>query len=213
MIVLLVIGVFFFVTSFPIMADNFGTGLLGLVLGVILIAVWLFILKRKKPQFFQLIAKKDFLSALKSLSRKYDAYADINRQIVQREAERAHVNELPDLTPVACDGHNRKYHYKDVNIRVRWEYSGHYGKSCQSIGMKRGDVLQLLPPKEKDQEPGAVAVVWKGIEIGYMKANRMQDMVHSWQAAKLPVLATVARVGGEEQLYIEISFYGSPKTH
>ena len=138
------------------------------------------------------------------------ALHDLNKQGERKDAERTQVNEMVALTPSTYNCLKRRYHYKDVNIRIRWEYSGQYGKSCQSIGMKRGDVLQLLPPKEKDQEPGAVAVVWKGIEVGYMKANRMQDMVHSWQAAKLPVLATVARVGGEEQLYIEFAFYGSP---
>ena len=117
---------------------------------------------------------------------------------------------LPDLTPASYNGRSRKYHYKDVNVWVRWEYGGHYGKSCESIGMKRGDALQLLPPKEKDEDPHSVAIVWNGTEIGYMKTNRMRDMVHSWNAANLPVLAFVSHVGGEEKLLVEFAFYGSP---
>lgn len=137
-------------------------------------------------------------------------YHDIGKQIERKDAERAMVNDSMDLTPPTYNGHTRKYHYKDVNIRVRWEYCGHYGKSCKSIGMKYGDVLDLLPPQDPDEDRNSVAVVWHGKEIGYMKANRLQDMVHSWQAAGLPVLAIVSMVGKEEKLYVEFSFYGTP---
>lgn len=135
---------------------------------------------------------------------------ELDKQIDRKDAERTQVNEMADLTPATYDGQKRRYHYKDVNIWVRWEYSGQYGKSCQSIGMKRGDTLWLLPPKEKGDDPRSIAIYWNRIEIGYMKSNRMRDMVHSWQAAKLPVLAVVSKVGGEEKLYIEFAFYGMP---
>lgn len=208
------IGIFFFVMSFPIMLDDFSTGILGLILGIVLIAAGLLILSKKRPAFFRFLAEKNFRSALRSLAKDYDAtqaaYDDLDRQILQREAEHSLAAELPDLTPASLNGNNRKYHYKDVNVWVRWEYGGQYGKSCESIGMKRGDALQLRPPKEKDPDPGSVAIYWKGTEIGYMKTNRMRDMVHSWHAANLPVLAVVSYVGGEEKLLVEFSFYGTP---
>lgn len=138
------------------------------------------------------------------------AYHEIDKQIERKEAERALVNEAADLTPPIYNDLKRKYHYKDVNIRVRWEYCGRYGKSCKSIGMKCGDVLQLLPPQDPTEELSSVAIVWHGMEIGYMKTNRLQDMVLSWQSAQLPVLAIVSMVGGEEKLYIEFAFYGTP---
>lgn len=191
------------------------TFLLGLALGVILIATGVITFKKKNPQFFYLIAKKEYRSALKSLSKKDKStqaeYADIDRQIAQREAEHSLVLEMPDLSPVTCKGYDRKYHYKDVAVWVRWEYGGHYGKSCESIGMTRGDTLHLLPPKEKDQDAESIAICWKGKEIGYMKSNRLQNMVHSWQTANLPVLAFVAYVGGEDKLLVEIAFYGTPQ--
>lgn len=214
MLWLLGIGIFFFIMSFPIMFDDFGTGLLGLAIGVALIAVGLFILNKRKPEFFYFLKKKDFRAALKvfSKSRTSDqlSYSDIDKQIVEIEAEHALAKEMPDLTPATKDGHNREYHYKDVNVWVRWEYGGQYGKSCESIGMKRGDQLQLRQPKEKDQDSGAVAIYWKNTEIGYMKTNRMCDMVHSWHTAKLPILAVVSYIGGEEKLLVEFAFYGKP---
>ena len=214
MLWLLGIGLFFFIMSFPIMFDDFGTGLLGLVIGVILIAVGLFIIYRKKPEFFHFLKKKDIRAALKvfSKSRVSDqlTYSDIDKQIAEIESEHTLAKELPDLTPATYSGYNRKYHYKDVNVWVRWEYGGQYGKSCESIGMMRGDQLQLRQPKEKDQETGSIAICWKNTEIGYMKTNRMRDMVHSWQVANLPVLAFVSHVGGEEKLLVEFAFYGAP---
>lgn len=134
--------------------------------------------------------------------------ADIERQ----DAERAQICEMADLTPGSIAGKKRRYHYKDVNIWVKWEYGGHYGKSCESIGMKRGDALDLLPPKEKNEDPDAIAVCWKGTEIGFMKTNRLRSMVHQWKAAGLPVLAIVTQVGGEQKIYIEFAFYGAPKS-
>lgn len=214
MVWLLGIGIFFFIMSFPIMFDDFGTGIFGLFLGLVLIAVGLLMLKKKRPEFFRFLSERNFRSALRTLSKDYaatqSAYADLDRQIIQREAEHSLVNDLPDQTPASLNGVARKYHYKDVCVWVRWEYGGHYGKSCESIGMKRGDALKLLPPKEKDQDPGSVAIYWNGTEIGYMKTNRMRDMVHSWQAANLPVLAVVSYVGGEDKLLVEFAFYGCP---
>ena len=142
--------------------------------------------------------------------KKRIAYHELDKQIERREAEHAHVMQLGDLSPNTFDGHKRRYHYKDVAVWVRWEYGGQYGKSCQSIGIKVGDALELLPAKGNHQEPGSVAVCWKGTEIGHMKTTRMRDMVHSWQAAQLPVLAFASHVGGEEKLLIEFAFYGSP---
>ena len=136
---------------------------------------------------------------------------DLDRQIEELSKERETVNASDDLAPEILAGKKRRYHYKDVNIWIKWQYGGHYGKSCESIGMKRGDALDLMPPQEKDDDPETIAVCWKGIEIGFMKSNRLRSMVHQWKAAGLPVLAFVSEVGGEEKLYIEFAFYSAPK--
>lgn len=128
----------------------------------------------------------------------------------REDQERSAIIELEDLTPQSIDGHNRRYHYKDVNIWVVWQFSGHYGKSLNSSGMRRGDSVDLRSPRKKDEDPKAIAVYWKGNEIGYMKSNRLRDMVHQWKAAGLPVRAIISQVGGEQKVYIEFAFYGIP---
>lgn len=115
------------------------------------------------------------------------------------------------LTPDIYSNLKRSYHYHDVNVWVKWQYSGHYGKSCSSIGMKRGDQIVLAPPKEPDDDCESISIYWKGIEVGHMKTNRLRSMVHQWQSAGLPVLAVVSYAGDSQDLMIEFAFYGSPK--
>lgn len=137
-------------------------------------------------------------------------FSAIDRQIKILEDERDKANASEDLTPDSIAGKKRKYHYKDVNIVLFWQYSGQYGKSCSSIGMRRGDVVELHPPKEKTEDPEDVAINWKGIDIGVMKNNRLRSMVHQWNRTGLPVLAVVSHVGGAQRLLIEFAFYGNP---
>lgn len=138
-------------------------------------------------------------------------FDDLDKKIKALSDERNKVNMYEDLSPEKLAGRKRRYHYKDVNIYIKWQYGGHYKDSCASIGMKRGDALELLPPAETNDDPEAIAVYWRNIEIGNMKSNRLRSMVHQWKDAGLPVLALVADVGGEEMLYIEFAFYGTPK--
>lgn len=153
---------------------------------------------------FDFFKKKD-IQTKKSLKT---TKSDIERQ----SKDCAHVIDMPDLTQESIAGKKRRYHYKDVNIWVKWQYGGQYGKSCESIGIKRGDLLDLKPPKEADGDPESIAVCWRGIEIGFMKTNRLRNMVHQWKASGLPVLAVVTKVGGDQKIYIEFAFYGTPKT-
>lgn len=139
------------------------------------------------------------------------SFDDLDEKIKASAEERSKVNAYDDLSPEILAGRKRRYHYKDVNIYIKWQYGGHYKDSCASIGMKRGDVLELLPPTEPNDDPEAIAVYWRNIEIGNMKTNRLRSMVHQWKNAGLPVLALVSDVGGEEMLYIEFAFYGTPK--
>lgn len=136
---------------------------------------------------------------------------DISRQINAKEREHKTAINSPDLTPATLMDHARKYHYKDVEIIVVWQYGGRYGKTCKSIGIRRGDFLDL----KVESNPGnsdsiGVSVYWKGVHIGYMKENRMQEMVMSWSSSNLPVLAVVSDVGGECKILVEFAFYGSP---
>ncbi|MGM9593153.1 MAG: hypothetical protein ACI3U8_02250 [Candidatus Onthomonas sp.] len=146
-----------------------------------------------------------------------DTIASLNAQVKALETERAEAKSSSDITPESLSGKSRSYHYKDINIRVIWKYGGQYGKTCESIGIRRGDAVDLLPPNDPDViestdgDPEAVAVVWHGIEIGTMKANRLRSMVHQWKAAGLPILANVSHVGGEQRIMLEMAFYGRPK--
>lgn len=153
--------------------------------------------------------KKD---SIRVVSNK-NGIKELNEQIAKLDAEHDQTINSTDLTPEAVSGKKRKYHYKDVAIWVVWQYGGQYGKSCESIGMRRGDVVELLPLPENDDDPESISVYWKGTHIGFMKSNRMRTMVHQWKDAGLPVIAIVSHVGGETKILLEFAFYGYiPKT-
>ncbi len=135
---------------------------------------------------------------------------DIDAVIREEEAEIAQVMASEDLTPERFGNKRRSYHYKDVEIFVYWQYGGHYEKSCESIGMKRGDEVMLVPPKKPSGDPYEIAIRWNGIDIGVMKANRLREMVHKWKLAEMPVIACVSQVGGHFKLLLEFAFYGYP---
>ena len=137
---------------------------------------------------------------------------ELQQQIQTKQEELDKVLASDDLTPESLGNNHRRYHYKDVNIIVFWQYGGHYGKTCEDIGVRRGDVVDLLPPKNKTDDPEDIAVNWNGIDLGIMKNNRLRSMVHQWKNAGLPVLAIVSQVGGVNKLFIEFAFYGYPKT-
>lgn len=141
------------------------------------------------------------------------AISDINKQIDTLEKEREKVLSSDDLTPETLNGKDRRYHYKDVNIWVDWQFSGQYGKSCESAGMKRGDEVQLRLINNDPEEPEAVGVFWNKQKIGYMKSNRLREMVRSWRASRLPIRAVVSQFGGEQKLFLEFAFYGAPKKY
>lgn len=138
------------------------------------------------------------------------AMKSINAQIVSLKEERVTVQNLPKLAPEELNGKKISYHYPDVNIWITWQYSGQYGKSCESAGMKRGDKLELKPHKEKE-DPDAIQVYWNGEFIGHMKSNRLREMVKQWKSQHLPIFCAVSAVGGEQKLLLELAFYGRAK--
>ena len=160
--------------------------------------------------FFIFVDMDGLCASCRKAERDVDrAVRQINRQGRELEMERASVLAATDLTPEEIDGLARSYHYKDVNVWVDWRYGGQYGKNCASIGMRRGDMVELVPHRRKD-DPEQVSIRWKGMEVANMKTGRMRGMVRQWQAAKLPVRCVVAAVGGEQKLLLEFSFYGKP---
>ena len=191
------IGLFFILVGISSIFSDFSAFLGGLIIGCILLLIGLLIAKKKKPQFFPLIKEKKFLEAFKLLIQKESSFAP---SVISSGA----------LTPSSYSGLERKYHYTDVNIVVKWEYGGQYGQSCESLGIKRGDTVRLCKPSERADSPNDIAICWNKIEIGFMKANRLKDMVHDWRTANLPILTVVSSVGGEEKITIEFAFYGSP---
>lgn len=131
-------------------------------------------------------------------------------QIEEKAAERESAEAAEALAPEEMKGEKRKYHYKAVEITVFWQYGGRYGKSLASEGMKRGDIVRLKhAPTEED--PKRVVVIWGRKTIGEMKANRMRDMVLSWQKAGLPIFSAVNGLYPWYKAFFEIAFYGYVK--
>lgn len=117
-----------------------------------------------------------------------------------------------EYTPATYNGLERSYHYTDVVVRVLWQFGGMYGKSCASAGMRRGQTLELLP-KKHEGDKDAVLVRWQNQNVALMRSNRMRNMVRAWMDEGLPVLAKAYEVGGDDNLLIEVAFYGKAKRH
>lgn len=157
---------------------------------------------RKKPAAF--LSRDGICNACQKQIK--ESIEKINKQIQNLQMEHEAVLESADLTPETIFDFQRAYHYKDVNVWVVWQYSGRYGKTCSSLGMKRGDLVDLYPHQIED-DPKSVTILWHETEIAHMKNNRLRDMVLKWQAENLPVLAVVSAVGGEQKLMLEFAFY------
>ena len=132
---------------------------------------------------------------------------NLARQIAEKQAAVEQAEASPDLAPATLEGLKRKYHYKGVSIRVRWEYGGRYGKTLKDLGVKRGDQVVLVPePIEND--PESVSVYWNSTLIGYMVNSRMRGMVADWYAAQKPVLAYVNGLYEWFDILLDVAFYG-----
>ena len=136
-----------------------------------------------------------------------DVARDLAKQIEDKRAAVATAEANPDLTPEVMDGQKRKYHYKGVEIRVHWQYGGRYGKTLKDLGVKRGDLVVLIPePTEED--PENVSVYWNRTLIGFMKGGRMRSMVADWRNAKKPVLSYVNDLYEWFDILLDVAFYG-----
>lgn len=133
----------------------------------------------------------------------------IEKQIKTMENERATAQSNEPLAPDSIAGYPRRYHYKDVDIGIVWQYGGRYGKTLQDIGTKRGDRLYLIPEPTEEGDRD-VSVYRDDIKIGYMKRNRMADMVYQWSKSNLPIFAAINYLGKEHKAIIEVAFYGAP---
>lgn len=148
-----------------------------------------------------------FLNNLKASIQQKKDIADLEDQAKRRQEEREHAEASEDLAPLEMDGKKRKYHYKDVEIVVFWQFGGQYGKSLRDIGMKRGDSVQLVHAPISD-DPQRVLVVWDGNEIGELKHNRLREMVLSWKDKGYPVFSAVNGLYAIHKAFFEIAFYG-----
>lgn len=140
--------------------------------------------------------------------RKKRFWNSIDRQIKTKEAEREKAQSNESIAPPSIAGYSKKYHYKDVSVGVVWQYGGHYGKTLQDIGVKRGDRLHLIPEPSEENDRD-VSIYHDNIKIGYMYRNRMAAMVYAWSKRNLPIFAVVNSLGKEQRLIIEVAFYGS----
>lgn len=189
----IIVGIIFLIGGIGNITNSFSSFLTAIAIGLILL--------------FWGIRKKKM-----SVDEKAKVSHDIDRQIEAKQAERQIANSSPDLTPEVLMGYSRKYHYKDVSVWIIWQYGGQYGQTCESAGIKPGDLLELIPSSDNASDPNSISIYWKEQHVGFMKENRMQEMVHAWKKAGLPVQAVVSFVGGENKLLVEFAFYGTPST-
>ena len=121
---------------------------------------------------------------------------------------------LPALAPDEMDGLKMTYHYQDVRLEVPWQIGGGYGQSTKSIGVKRGDRLEIVPNPTTvngEQDPHNISIMWKRTILGDMRANKLRTMVHSWLQAGLPIYCGVTMPSTDRRFYIEFGFYGKPQ--
>lgn len=198
---MLVLGILFIISGLVAIGNSTAGGALTLVLGAVLLVIYF---AKKK-------AAKAALAEVASVPVEAETSdTDENSFEVQareRQEERAAAEAADGLAPESIDGKGRRYHYKDVEIYVSWQYGGRYDGTLEGLGIKRGDPVQLVPaPTDEDTEN--VSVVWNGTEIGVMKQNRMRTMVLQWQEKGYPIFSAVNGLYPWHKAFFEIAFYG-----
>lgn len=198
---MLVLGILFIISGLVAIGNSTAGGALTLVLGVVLLVLY--------------FAKKKAAKAPSAEAPSVPVEAETSgfgensfeAQARERQEERAAAEAADDLAPESIDGKDRRYHYKDVEIYVSWQYGGRYDGTLEGLGIKRGDPVQLVPaPTEEDAEN--VSVVWNGTEIGVMKQNRMRTMVRQWREKGYPIFSAVNGLYPWHKAFFEIAFYG-----
>ncbi len=120
----------------------------------------------------------------------------------------------PQLAPAEINGYELTYHYQDVRLNVPWQLGGGYGKSINSIGVKRGDPLKIVlntTTVDKETDLENISIMWGKTIIGDMRPNRLRDMVHTWLQEGLPIYCGVTLPADDRRFYIEFGLYGNPK--
>lgn len=150
-------------------------------------------------------------------------YNPISHKLSEKELDKRHQERLkyessPDLAPLELHGFPRTYHYRDVRLRVPWQLSGEYDNKINSVkkmGIKRGDLLQFSfdPHNISDElDPDNVVVSWRGIKLGDMQKTRLRLMVKNWLKEGLPVFCAMAFPSDDNLFFLELGFYGRPRT-
>lgn len=195
MLWLLGIGLFLFLGSFPILFENFVTGLEGLFFGTVLIGIGLLIVKKKKPHFFQLIKDKKFLDAIKELFSK-----SVAGKVTD---DSGYTVDTFHLAGVNYYHANIK---KLANLNPQWNLSaaqhlanGKAGRNVYKYNFTNAPV-ELVPEPKNPHDPNAVAVHIAGQLVGYISREENVYVKKLLKGHRIKYISGF--IGGGEYKYI-----------
>lgn len=100
--------------------------------------------------------------------------------------------------PSKIDGKSVRYKYNDVELFTP------DGTKIRSMPVC-GDAVELVFEPDNVYDNRAIKAVVNGEFVGYMHKGRLQDMIHDFKDAGLPIFSYVSSVGDHIRIYI--AFY------
>lgn len=110
------------------------------------------------------------------------------------------------LSPDEIDGMSRIKHYPDVTLAENRTRT----KKLLSMGVKRGDLLELHLTKSGTDELFPVNVYWHNEKIGELREGLLEKVVYNAQKNNCRLFSAVAFVHEQMKFYIEIAVYKAP---
>lgn len=107
------------------------------------------------------------------------------------------------LSPDEIEGMPRIRYYPDVSLAENRTRT----KKLLSMGVKRGDPLELRLTKAGTNERFPVNVYWNDEKIGELRKGLLEESVYKAQKDYCPLFSAVSFIHEQMRFYIEIAVY------
>lgn len=110
------------------------------------------------------------------------------------------------LSPDEIDGMPRIMHYPDVSLAENRTRT----TKLLSMGVKRGDPLELHLTKVGTNERFPVNVYWNNEKIGELREGFLEEVIYKAQKDNCRLFSVVSFIHEQMKFYIEIAVYKAP---
>lgn len=107
------------------------------------------------------------------------------------------------LSPAQMEGRLRANLYADVTLSSNRKRTS----TLLSMGVKRGDPIELKLSKSGDVECFPIEAYWNDTKIGELRPSYLEDAIYNAKKEALPIFAAVSLIDKRTKFFIEIATY------